>query len=147
MGWGHREKTGGGGKGDMIYVQGGIWVTGREGVMSLMLLLRNDTLCGRALKIELRNCICTQLSLPQSFHSLHLCLPSWCGRRMGGLMRKTEKWPLGGLNPEMGAGVQSTFRRECIPSFSFFRTKERGNVLVRKSKTAIKITMFQLDEE
>lgn len=66
---------------------------------------------------------------------------------MGGLVRKREKMPLGSLKLEMGAGVQSTFRRECIPSFSFSRTKERGNVLVRKSKTAIKITMFQLDEE
>lgn len=116
MGWGHGEKTGGGGKADMIYVQGGIWVTGREGVMSLMLLLRNDTLCGRALKIELRHCICTQLSLPQSFHSLHLCLPSWYGRRMGGLVGKTEKRPLGGLNLEMGAGVAEHFQ-ERMHSF------------------------------
>lgn len=66
---------------------------------------------------------------------------------MGGLVGKMKKILLGGLNLEMGAGVPSTFRRKCISSFLFSRTKERGNVLVRKSKTAIKITMFQLDEE
>lgn len=66
---------------------------------------------------------------------------------MGGLVGRDREDALRRAKPGNGAGVQNTFRRKCIPSFSFYRTKERGNVLVRKSKTAIKITMFQLDEE
>lgn len=53
---------------------------------------------------------------------------------MGGLVGKMEKMPLGVLNLEMGVGVQSTFRSECIPSRSLGLRRgemclsERGNL-------------------